>query len=62
MEYMEHGQIHLNQLVTCKPALEANPLKCYLSNFQGGNAGSNPAGDANKFKGLRKQALFFFQQ
>ena len=24
------------------------------SPFQGGNAGSNPAGDANKFKGLRK--------
>ena len=24
------------------------------SPFQGGNAGSNPAGDANKFRGLRE--------
>ena len=28
------------------------------SPFQGGNAGSNPAGDASEIKGLREQALF----
>jgi len=32
------------------------------SPFQGGNAGSNPAGDANKIKGLQAQALFILPQ
>ncbi len=36
-----------------KTVTRSHSVNSYASPFQGGNAGSNPAGDANKFRGLR---------
>ena len=42
-----------------KPVTGSHLLISYSSPFQGGNAGSNPAGDAKQFRGLRKQPFYF---
>jgi len=43
-----------------KPLPDATLYESSSDVFQGGNAGSNPAGDAKKFKGLRLAAPFAF--